>query len=146
MTGIHVALGVLTLTTSAVAGLWGAWHWFRVEPSDAFWKLLRLSQAVVLLTALHGGVLLLLGTEVDGLHLLYGTLPLAVSLIGEQLRLLAAQTVLDTRGVPDAHAMRGLPEADQRSIVLAIVRREMGVMTAAALVTVVLALRAAGWL
>ncbi len=145
MTGIHVGLGVLTLTTSAVAGLWGAWHWYRVEPSDAFWKLLRLSQLVVLLTALQGGVMLLLGTDVDGLHLLYGALPLAVSVIAERLRLLSAQTVLDTRGLADAQAMRALPAAEQRSIVLAIVRREMGVMTAAALVTVVLALRAAGW-
>lgn len=145
MTPIHVGLGVLTLTTSALAGLWGAWRWYRVEPSDLFWKLLRLSQLVVLVTAVHGGVLLLLGEDVDGLHLLYGTLPLVVSVIAEQLRLLAAQTVLDTRGLPDAQAMRALPPDEQRSIVLGIVRREMGVMTAAALVTVVLALRAAGW-
>ena len=146
MTPIHVGLGVLTLITSALAGSWGAWRWYRVEPSPLFWKLLRVSQLVVLLTAVHGGVLLLLGEEVDGLHLLYGTLPLVVSVIAEQLRLLAAQTVLDTRGLPDAQAMRALPAEEQRSIVLAIVRREMGVMTAAALVTVVLALRAAGWL
>ena len=146
MTGIHVALGVLTLTTSALAGLWGAWRWYRVEPSDLFWRLLRLSQLVVLVTAVHGGALLLLGEEVDGLHLLYGCLPLAVSLIAEQLRILSAQSVLDLRGLPDAHAVGDLPDADQRSVVLAIVRREMGVMTASALVTVVLALRAAGWL
>jgi len=146
LTPIHVGLGVLTLITSALAGSWGAWRWYRVEPSPLFWKLLRVSQLVVLLTAVHGGVLLLLGEEVDGLHLLYGALPLVVSVIAEQLRLLAAQTVLDTRGLPDAQAMRALPAEEQRSIVLAIVRREMGVMTAAALVTVVLALRAAGWL
>jgi len=146
LTGIHVGLGVATLTTGAVAGLWGAWCWYRVEPSDLFWRLLRLSQLVVLLTALHGGLLLLLGRDVDGLHLLYGCLPLAVSVIAEQLRILSAQTVLDARGVPDAQAMRTLSDAEQRSIVLGIVRREMGVMAAAALVTVVLALRAAGWL
>ena len=145
MTGIHVGLGVLTLTTSALAGLWGAWRWYRVEPSDLFWKLLRLSQLVVLVTAVHGGVLLLLGEEVGGLHLLHGCLPLAVSLIAEQLRILSAQSVLDARELRDALAVGRLPEADQRSVVLAIVRREMGVMTASALVTVVLALRAAGW-
>jgi len=146
LTGIHVALGVLTLTTSALAGLWGAWRWYRVEPSDLFWRLLRLSQLVVLVTALQGAVLLILGEDVGGLHLLYGCLPLAVSLIAEQLRILSAQSVLDARGLPDAQAVGGLPDADQRSVVLAIVRREMGVMTASALVTVVLALRAAGWL
>lgn len=145
MTGIHVGLGVATLVTSALAGLWGAWHWYRVEPSDGFWRLLRLSQLVVVLTALQGGALLLLGRDVAGLHLLYGTLPLAVSLIAEQLRILSAQTVLDARGLEGSAAVAELPKAEQRSVVLAIVRREMGVMTAAALVTVVLALRAAGW-
>ena len=145
MTGIHVVLGVATLTTSALAGGWGAWCWYRVEPSDLFWKLLRTSQAVTVLMALHGGLLLLLGEDVGGLHLLYGALPLAIAAIAEQLRILSAQTVLDARGLADAQAMRALPEAEQRSIVLGIVRREMGVMSAAALVTVVLALRAAGW-
>ena len=38
--------------------------------------------------------------------------------------------------------MAGLPDAEQRSIVLQIVRREIGVMTLAALVAAFLALRA----
>ncbi|MDP9384508.1 MAG: hypothetical protein M3P50_04625 [Actinomycetota bacterium] len=143
---MHVALGVLLVVSSAVAGLFGAWCWYRVEPSQAFWTLLRISQAVVVLTALQGGVLVLLGRDADGLHLLYGALPLAISFIAEQLRLAAAQTVLDARGLESASAMRELPDSDQRSIVLQIVRREMGVMAASALVVCVLGLRAAGWL
>ena len=147
MTGLHVGLGVALVVSSALAGLLGAWHWYRVEPSQLFWTLLRVSQAVVLLTALQGGLLLLLGSDdVEGLHYLYGTLPLAVSFIAEQLRLAAAQTVLDARGLESAAAMRELPDAEQRSIVLGIVRREMGVMAASALVVCVLGLRAAGWL
>ncbi len=146
MTSVHVALGVLLVVSSAVAGLFGAWRWYRVEPSQAFWTLLRISQAVVVLTALQGGVLVLLGRDADGLHLLYGALPLAISFIAEQLRLAAAQTVLDARGLESASAIRELPDADQRSIVLQIVRREMGVMAASALVVCVLGLRAAGWL
>ncbi len=146
MTSVHVALGVLLVVSSAVAGLFGAWCWYRVEPSQAFWTLLRISQAVVVLTALQGGVLVLLGRDADGLHLLYGALPLAISFIAEQLRLAAAQTVLDARGLESASAMRELPDSDQRSIVLQIVRREMGVMAASALVVCVLGLRAAGWL
>ncbi len=146
MTSVHVALGVLLVVSSAVAGLFGAWRWYRVEPSQAFWTLLRISQAVVVLTALQGGVLVLLGRDADGLHLLYGALPLAISFIAEQLRLAAAQTVLDARGLESASAMRELPDSDQRSIVLQIVRREMGVMAASALVVCVLGLRAAGWL
>ena len=105
MTQIHVVLGVVMVLSSAVAGLWGAWRWYRVEPSAAFWKLLRLSQACILLVALHGGLLLLLGRDVEGLHLLYGVLPLAVSFIGEQLRIAAAETVLDARGLPGAAAV-----------------------------------------
>ena len=131
--------------SSALAGLWGAWCWYRVQPSDLFWKLLRMSQGFILLEAMQGGLLLVLGREVEGLHLLYGVLPLAVSLIGEQLRIAAAETVLDVRGIGGAAAVAGLPEAEQRSVVLAIVRREMGVMTACALVSVALGLRAAGW-
>ncbi len=146
MTALHVALGVALVLSSAVAGLFGAWRWYRVEPSQAFWTLLRISQAVVVLTALQGGVLVLLGRDADGLHLLYGALPLAISFLAEQLRLAAAQTVLDARGLESASAMRELPDADQRSIVLQIVRREMGVMAASALVVCVLGLRAAGWL
>ena len=146
MTGLHVGLGVALVVSSALAGLLGAWHWYRVEPSQLFWTLLRVSQAVVLLTALQGGLVLLLGEDAEGMHYLYGTLPLAVSFIAEQLRLAAAQTVLDARGLESAAAMRELPDAEQRSIVLGIVRREMGVMAASALVVCVLGLRAAGWL
>jgi hypothetical protein len=145
LTSVHVVLGVAMVVSSAAAGLWGAWCWYRVMPSDLFWKLLRLSQGLILLVAVQGGVLLLLGRDVDGLHLLYGVLPVAVSFIGEQLRIAAAETVLEARGIETAAAVGGLPEAEQRSVVLSIVRREMGVMTACALVSVTLGLRAAGW-
>lgn len=146
MTAIHLGLGIVAILANAAAGLWGLWRWYRVEPSDLFWKLLRLSHVAVLLVAIDGGVVLLTGREAEGLHLLYGLLPLGVSFIAEQLRVLSAQTVLDARGLPNAQAVGTLTEADQRSVVLAIVRREMGVMTASALVIVVLCLRAAGWL
>jgi len=146
MTATHIVLGVALLATNAAAGLWGAWRWYRVEPSAVFWKLLRLSQAVVLVTALHGGLLLALGRDADGLHLLYGLLPIAVSFVAEQLRILSAETVLEARGLANAAAVGELTEAGQRSVVLAIVRREMGVMTASALVITFLGLRAAGWL
>ena len=146
MTALHVSLGVALVLSSAAAGLFGAWRWYRVEPSQAFWTLLRISQGVVVLTALQGGALVLLGRDPEGLHLLYGALPLAISFLAEQLRLAAAQTVLDARGLDSASAMGDLPDSEQRSIVLQIVRREMGVMAASALVVAVLGLRAGGWL
>ena len=51
--------------------------------------------------------------------------------------------MLDSRDLDSAEAVGELPEAEQRSIVLTIVRREMGVMILAGLVVLVLAVRAA---
>ena len=73
----------------------------------------------------------------------YVLVPILVSFVGEQLRLASAQTVLDARGLPDAQAVGTLSEDDQRSVVLQIVRREMGVMTLAAATMAFLLIRAA---
>jgi hypothetical protein len=144
MTAFHIALGFATLALTVAAAAWGAWRWWRVEPSAWFWRLLRGAQALLVLQALDGGLLLVLGHRPDkGLHYVYGLVPLAVSFVAEQLRLSAAEAVLDARGLESADAMRPLPESEQRSIVLAIVRREMGVMALAAIVMVGLELRAA---
>ena len=70
--------------------------------------------------------------------------PIAVSFVAEQLRVTSAETVLHDAGLENAKAVGALDEARQRSVVLAIVRREMGVMTAAAFVVAFLALRAWG--
>jgi hypothetical protein len=78
------------------------------------------------------------------LYWLYALLPVAVGFVAEQLRLTSAQTVLDARDLDDAQAVGRLPTDQQRSIVLQIVRRELGVMSAAALVIAFLALRAYG--
>ena len=69
-----------------------------------------------------------------------------MSFLAEQLRLASADSVLEARGLEGSAAMRGLPEAEQRDVVLAIVHREMGIMAVSALVVTVLALRGAGWL
>jgi len=143
VTAVHAAVGGVMALLFAAAGGLGAWRWWRVEPSDLFWRLLRSAQAVMLVEAALGGVLLLTGARPsDDLHYVYGLLPLAVSFVAEQLRIASAETVLDARGLESAQAMRGLDEGAQRSIVLAIVRRELGVMTLAALVILGLALRA----
>ena len=70
-------------------------------------------------------------------------LAIVVSLIAEQLKISAATQILDARGLEDAHAVGGLPAADQRAVVLAIMRREIGAMTLSALVVTVLLARAA---
>lgn len=97
-----------------------------------------------MLEAALGGALVAAGRRGDTLHLIYGVLPILVSFIAEQLRIASAQTILDSRGIESAAAVGELPASEQRAIVLAIVRREMGVMVLAALVIVVLLIRAAG--
>ena len=141
MTAVHVVLGVALVVVNLAAGALGVWRWRRGELSRAFWPLLRAGQALVVILALDGGLLLLLGEELPPLHLIYGLVPLGVSFIAEQLRATSAQSVLDARGVASA---RELPAADADAAVLDILLREMGVMAASALVVAALGLRAGG--
>lgn len=141
---MHLILGLLVIALNLAAGVLGAWRWYRVEPSPAFWVLARTGQAALVAQVLLGGLLVALDHEPgDDLHFLYGLLPLAVAFIAEQFRVSAAEGVLDERGLDSAQDVGRLPEAEQRSVVLAIVRREMGVVGLAAIVVALLALRAA---
>ena len=142
-------LAIITALIAAVlngaAGAWGSWRWWTVEPSRAFWVMARFGQATAVALALLAGVAYLTGARPDdGLFWLYALLPTAIGFFAEQFRLLSAQTVLEARGLPGAQAVGSLPEAEQRSVVLQIVRRELGVMTLGALVSAFLALRAVG--
>jgi hypothetical protein len=143
MIAVHIGLGVLSIVLVGAAGLWGAWCWHRVRVSRLFWHLLRAGQVAVVVEAAVGGLLLALGKKEPSLHLIYGLLPIAVSFIAEQLRIASAQAVLDQRGYESATAVGKLAEDEQRTIVVAIVQRELGVMVLAALVMVALLARAA---
>jgi hypothetical protein len=143
MREVHLVVGVLTIALSGVAGAWGAWCWWRVRTSAWFWRLVRASQAAVVIQAALGGVLLLTGHKPPSLHVLYGVLPLVISFLGEQFRVASAQMVLDQRGFESAQAVGKLPEDEQQAVVVAILQRELGVMVLAALVNVVLLGRAA---
>jgi hypothetical protein len=144
LNALHIALGVGVLLTSLAAGLYGAFAWWRADPAPGFWPLLRASQVVLALQIAVGAVLVVLGHHPARLHVLYGLLPLGVSFVAEQLRLVSADQVLQKRGMESAREMERLDPDEQRGIVVEIVRRETGVMAAAALVVFVLALRAAG--
>jgi hypothetical protein len=140
---VHLVVGVLSIVLVSGAGLWGAWCWYRVRSSRLFWLLMRAGQAVVVVQVALGGVLLAIGYKEPSLHLIYGLLPLAVSFVGEQLRLAAPQAVLDSRGFASSAAVGELPEEEQRLVVITIIQREIGVMALAAIVMAVVLLRAA---
>ncbi|HEV2791606.1 MAG TPA: hypothetical protein VGV69_09945 [Solirubrobacterales bacterium] len=138
MVGLHIAVGLTMVGLSAAAGLVGGIAWYRDRPSVPFWYLLRAAQAAVFAQALLGGLLVVTGHEQeDGLHYLYGILPLVVSFIAEGARADAA-----TREVGDLDP-ETLSEAEQQSLALAIVRREMGIMAVSCGVIFFLGLRAA---
>jgi hypothetical protein len=137
------ALAVAAL--NAIAALLGAWQWWTVSPSRAFWIAARTGQAAAIGLAVLAGVLALLGFEpADGLYWLYALLPVAVGFVAEQFRVTSAETVLEARGLEDAVAVGRLDEPGQRSVVLAIMRRELGIVALAAGVIAFLALRAVG--
>jgi hypothetical protein len=144
MNGLVVWVALSAAVINLAAAAVGALRWWQVEPSRLFWPLLRAGQAAAVAFALLCGVAALLGHRPDdGLFWLYVVLPLAVAFVAEQLRIASAQAVLDARGLDDARAVGGLPAADQRSVVLQIVRREMGVMAAEAAAVAFLLVRAA---
>jgi hypothetical protein len=146
VTAVHIALGVALIAVNAVAGLYGAFAWWRERPAPGFWALLRTGQALVMIEAVDGAILLIAGEDLPELHLIYGLLPLAVSFFAEQLRLTAAETVLAQRDLEGRADVERLPAVEQRELVRVIVRREIGVMAASALVVSLLGVRAAGLL
>jgi hypothetical protein len=135
----HLIVGICVLVTNLAAGAVGGIAWLQRRPSVSFWYVLRVAQATVVLQALLGTLLLLSGHEApDGLHYLYGVLPLLVSLLAEAVRAGAAERELTGLDFDS------LPADRQRLFALAIVRRETGIMAVSALVVFGLAVRAAG--
>jgi hypothetical protein len=146
VTAFHIALGVALIAVNAIAGLYGAYAWWRDTRAPGFWPLLRVGQALVLVEALDGLILLALGKELPQLHLIYGLVPIGVSFVAEQLRLTAAETVLQQHDLEGRADVEKLPPAEQQELVHVILRREMGVMAASAVIVALLGVRAAGGL
>jgi hypothetical protein len=145
VTDVAHVFALLVVISNGIAGVVSAFLWWRLEPHRFAWVLIRAGQAAAVAQAVAAGVLAASGLDPkDSLYWLYALLPVAVGFVAEQLRLASAQGVLDARGLEDAQAVGRLPDDEQRSIVLQIVRRELGVMAAAALVCAFLALRALG--
>jgi hypothetical protein len=140
---VHLVVGVVTISLNAAVAVLGGWEWWQARSDRWFWWVLRAAQLAVVVQVALGGILLALGHKASNLHYLYGALPLLVSLLAEQLRAVSAQMVLDARGFRSAQAVGKLPESEQRALVTTIIQREVGVMALAALVVVVLLVRAA---
>ncbi len=141
---IEVLAGVLA-ALSAAAAVVGGWAWWNVRQVQAFWWLLRAAQGAAVVLAAAAGIAAALGHRPDdGLFWVYALTPLVVNFVAEQLRIISAQTVLDARGIEDAQALGRRDEAEQQSVVVAILRREIGVMALAAGIACFLALRAIG--
>jgi hypothetical protein len=139
MPEVHLVVGCGVIALNLVAFAVGGAAWFRHRPSIPFWYLLRAAQVAVFLQVMLGGLLVFTDHEAgDGLHYLYGILPLLVSFLAEGARTGAAQREL---GETDFESL----DADtQQSVALQIVRREMGIMAVSCGVILFLALRAAG--
>ncbi|MBJ7329004.1 MAG: hypothetical protein JHC95_03840 [Solirubrobacteraceae bacterium] len=128
---------------NALAAVVGAYQWWRVAPSPLFWALARAGQALAIGQALLAGGLWIGGFEPgNDLYWLYAVLPVAVGFVAEGIRIASAHEVLEKRGLEDAAAVGELAEADQKSVVISIMRRELGVAALAAGVVAFLALRA----
>ena len=135
-----MAVGIGVLVTNAVAAGWGVVGWLRhnARAAIAFWPLLRVAQATVVIQVVIGLLLLARGEHApDGLHVIYGITPLFVSLISEGMRAGVAQRELE--GVEDVDA---LSRAEQVTLARKVALGEMGVMTVGALLILTLALRA----
>jgi hypothetical protein len=140
---VATVTALVAATLNASAGAYAGWRWWRVAPDALSWALIRAGQAATIALAIVAGIAWLSGARPDaGLFWIYALVPVGTSFFAEQFRLLSAQTVLDARELPDAQAVGRLPEAEQRSIVVQIARRELGVMALAAGVSAFLALRA----
>jgi hypothetical protein len=137
--------GVLVAGANGVVGVFGLARWYLARPSRWFWLGVRFGQALVLGYAVLVGALVLADhPPSNSLFYVYALVPVAVGFVAEQLRIVAADQVLTSRGIEETKEVAALGAAEQEQIVLSILRREMGVMALAAVVVCVLALRAAG--
>jgi hypothetical protein len=139
LTELHLVVGVAVLALNVVAGCWGLGAAVAGATPVSFWYVLRAAQISVVVQVLLGAILLIAGYEPrEDIHYMYGTAPLLVNLLAEGMRAGAAE-----RELPEGVEFRGLPAGEQRAIALRIVRREMIIMSFAALLVAAFSLRAA---
>ncbi len=137
-------------TVNAAAAALGLFLWFLGRPGKLFWWPARAGQGIAAAYAVFCGIYAVVAEPpADGLVWVYILTPIAVSYFAEQLRLVAAQTVLERHGFESAAALRASvtsTDADGERLATGIahevVLREMAVVATAAGVIAFLAWRA----
>ncbi|MEI6792495.1 MAG: hypothetical protein WCK97_04585 [Actinomycetes bacterium] len=136
---IAAALVATIAVFGAIAGLWA---WWRGSMQRGFWIIWRVSQLATTVLAAVALIVFIAGYKPSsGLFWLYMLLPIAVSIIAEQLRIASADAVLSSRDLDDAQAVGELPADEQQLIVSTIANRELAVAAIACVVIAFLALR-----
>ncbi len=144
MNAVVEAAAWIAAAVNLAAAAWGGFCWQRFRHSGAFWLLARAGQGAVVAFAAFSGIVALTGdAPEDDLFWIYVLVPLGISFVAEQFRILSARTVLDQRELADTKAMRRLPRDEQELIRELIMRRETGIMALAALANAFLLARAA---
>ena len=137
MSDLYLALGLTVIAINLFAGVLGGLAWQRHRISQTFWYALRVAQVATVVFVVYECVLYAQGhRSEDGLHYLYVFLPVVANLFAEAVRGAAASQEL---GETD---FKSLPKEKQKTVAIAILRRETGVMTVATLVAAFLIWRA----
>ena len=146
----YVVGALIVGAVNAVAAILGLVLWLTGRPGPLFWWPARAGQGIAAAYAVFCGIYALVGEPpADGLVWVYILTPIAVSYFAEQLRLVAAQTVLERHGFESAAALRASVtsgDVDGNRIAMGIahevVLREMAVVATASAVIAFLAWRA----
>jgi hypothetical protein len=146
MSDLHWWVGAVTVYANAAAAGIGLVAWLLWRNPKLFWLTLRAGQALVIVSAVIGSVLLLQGYDLPRLHLVYALTPVAVSFLAEQLRIVTTPTFLEQRGLESGKDVAKLPKVEQEALVSAILRRELAIMATSAFVVATLVARAQLWL
>jgi hypothetical protein len=141
---------VIVAVVNALAAIIGLAEHQLGRPSRAFWITARTGQALAAIYLVLAGILGLAGWRPDSnLFWIYALVPPAVGYFAEQLRIVAANQVLDRHGYESAAELRAVEDHDERAalaeqIAFEIRLRELGLVAICAGVVAFLAWRA--WL
>jgi hypothetical protein len=150
MSDPYIAGAVVVGVVNVVVAVLGLAQWALNRPGPPFWFLARAGQIVAAAYAVFAGAYALAaGAPEDGLAWVYILTPVAVSYFAEQLRLIAAQTVLERHGYETSRELRDAVESGDgeakrmaRGIAHEVLLREAAILALAGGVIAFLAWRA----